>query len=359
MNDQGSSHGAIVSEPGATSATATRIQRYRQAERAWWAHHGLEPTERFIQLASPAVRLRVLEVGSGAPVLFIHGTAGAGPVWAPLVRELLGFRCLLLDRPGWGLSAPVHYARYQYQTLVVDLLTGVLDALGVDRTDVVGGSIGTLWALRLAAARPSRVHRAVLIGAGPVVPQVRVPVPIRLLTSPLGAIMVRLPDKPGQLRRLGHGASLDAGRLDAFMRWRMALTRDTDSMRHERAMAREVVNWLRGYRPGLMLRDAELAGIQQPTLWVYGTADPMATVDAWRDVVGLLPRGELQLVQGGGHAPWLDDPSQVGGQVSRFFNGQRVPQGRPGPAGEMGNRGEPTSSAAGSPTNAVQPRRWL
>jgi pimeloyl-ACP methyl ester carboxylesterase len=321
MKDLGSSQRARVSEAGATVSTDPRIQRYRQAERAWWAHHGLEPTERFIHLASPAVRLRVLEVGSGPPVLFIHGTAGAGPVWAPLVRELSGVRCLLLDRPGWGLSAPVDYTSYQYKTLVVDLLQGVLDALGVDRAHVVGGSIGTVWALRLAAARPSRVDRVILIGAGPVAPELRVPVFIRLLTSPLGAIIVRLPDRPGQLRRLGHGASLDAGRLDAFIQWRMALMRATDSMRHERAMARVVVSWLRGYRPGLTFTDAELAGIGPPTLWVYGTADPLGTVEVWRRVVDLLPRGELQLVEGGGHAPWLDDPSQVGGQVSRFLAG--------------------------------------
>ena len=101
----------------------------------------------------------------------------------------------------------------------------------------------------------------------------------------------------------------------------MALTRDTDSMRHERAMARAVVSWLRGYRPGLMFRDAELAGIGQPTLWVYGTADPVGSVDTWRRVVELLPGGELQLVEGGGHVPWLDDPSQVGDHVSRFLAG--------------------------------------
>jgi pimeloyl-ACP methyl ester carboxylesterase len=161
-------------------------------------------------------------------------------------------------------------------------------------------------------------------------PELRVPVPVRLLTSPLGAIIVRLPDKPAQLRRLGHGASLDAGRLDAFVQWRTALTQDTDSMRHERAMARAVVSWLRGYRPGLTLQDAELAGIGQPTLLVYGTADPLGSVDAWRRVVDLLPRGQLQLVEGGGHAPWLDDPGQVSGHIRRFLAGQHVPQRQAG-----------------------------
>jgi hypothetical protein len=35
--------------------------------------------------------------------------------------------------------------------------------------------------------------------------------------------------------------------------------------------------------------------------------------------VDLLPRGELQLAEGGRHAPWLDAPGRLGGQVSRFL----------------------------------------
>ena len=61
-----------------TVAADARIERYRRAERALWEHYGLAPTERFIDLESPRVRLRVLEVGSGEPVLFVPGTAGTG-----------------------------------------------------------------------------------------------------------------------------------------------------------------------------------------------------------------------------------------------------------------------------------------
>jgi pimeloyl-ACP methyl ester carboxylesterase len=323
MKDRRSTQSAIVSDADLTRSSDARVQRYRQAERAWWTHHGLEPTERFIDLASPAVRLRVLEVGSGAPVLFIHGSAGAGAVWAPLVRELSGFRCLMLDRPGWGLSSPVDYSRYEYRTLVTDMLKGTLDALGVDRAHVVGASIGEIWALRLAAQHPSLVDRIILIGGGPLLPVPPIPRIVRLLASPIGAMMVRLPETPrfvrGQLRQLGHGHSLDAGRrLDAFVQWRVGLMRHTDSTRNERAMIRAVASW-RGFRPGLTFEDAELAAIRQPTLYVYGTADPVGTVDIARRVVGLLPQAELHLVEDGGHVPWLDDPSQVGGHVHHYL----------------------------------------
>jgi len=300
-----------------------RTERYREAEQALWDYYGLKTTEHFIDLDSPAVRLRVLEVGSGEPVLFVPGTAGTGPYWGSLVRELPGFRCLMLDRPGWGMSSAIDYSKHEYKTVVADVLNGALDALGLDRAHVVGASIGDAWALRLAVTNPSRVDRIILLGGGPLVPEISVPPFIRLLASPVGAVMVRLPMKAGRVRSImrqsGHGASLDAGRIPgAFVDWRVTFGRDTDSMCNERDMVRAIVSG-RTFRPGLTFDDAELAGIEQPTLLVYGTADPVGTVGVWRRVVGLLPHGELRLVEGGGHVPWLDDPGQVGGDIRRFL----------------------------------------
>jgi pimeloyl-ACP methyl ester carboxylesterase len=96
--------------------------RRRRAERAFWRSYGLAPAQRFVDAGSPAVRLRVQEVGSGEPVLFVNGTGGPGAYFAPLLAELRGFRCLVLDRPGWGLSDPVDYSRAAYRTVVAELL---------------------------------------------------------------------------------------------------------------------------------------------------------------------------------------------------------------------------------------------
>lgn len=43
-----------VGEGTAATSTDPRIERYREAERALWSHYALEPTERFVQLDSPA-----------------------------------------------------------------------------------------------------------------------------------------------------------------------------------------------------------------------------------------------------------------------------------------------------------------
>ncbi len=312
-------------EVAAQGSMETRVEHYRRAEQAFWNHYGLVPTERYIEVGSPPVRLRVQEVGSGEPVLLVHGTGGAGAYFAPLIRELQGFRCLVLDRPGWGLSSPIDFSGQSYETVISELLRGTLDGLAVERAHVVSGSIGNLWALRLAESHPSRVGRLVLLGAGPLTSEIGVPVFIRLLRSPLGRIMIRIPERPRMLRKqlagLGHAASLKAGRIpDAFIDWHVIMSRQTDWARHERDMVRSIVG-RRGYVPELILEDTEVAGIEQPTLMVYGTADPIGSVDIWRRFVDMMPRGELELVDGGGHLVWYEDPGRIGSRVRRFLEG--------------------------------------
>ena len=312
----------------AESSTSTKADSYRQSEQALWRHYGLEPTEHFVEIDAPPARLRVLESGSGKPLLLVHGTVGPGG-WASLVRELPGRRCFVLDRPGWGLSSPVDYARHEHKVVAGDILAQTLDALGLGQVDVVGGSIGNVWALGLAARHPARAGKVVLLGGSPLVPETPVPGFIRMLASPLGVVMLRFANSPGRvesiLRHNGHGSSLDDGRIPPeFVDWRVAVGRDTASMRNERAMVQTLV---RGgtFRPGLTFDDAELAAIETPALYVFGDKDPIGSVDIWRRVAAVLPRGELRLMAGAGHMPWFDDAPGIGAEIDRFL--EQRPEG--------------------------------
>lgn len=308
--------------PGPATSDDPRQVAYRRAETALWSHYGLEPREHFVTTQSPSARLRVLEVGSGEPVLFVHGTGGTGSYWGALVRELRDFRCLLLDRPGWGFSSAVDFAQHDYGALTAGLLKDVLDGLGIARAHVVGASIGDIWALRLAQRFPSRVGAVALLGGGPLLQEVAVPKIIRLIRSPIGRVMVKLPEKPGRVRSImrsvGHGQSLDEGRIpDEYVEWRTALGNRTDSMRHERDMVRAIVN-RRGFEPTLTFDAAELAAIPHPTGLVFGTGDPTAPVELWKRFTALLPHAELHVMEGG-HLPWLDNPGQVATVLTRLF----------------------------------------
>jgi len=131
--------------------------RYRQAEQALWKAQPLEPSERRVSLASgPTVRVQ--EVGDGPPVLFVHGSPNSGSTWVPMLGPVApAYRCILVDRPGTGLSEP-----YAAGTLTSESLPGladrflsdVLDALDISRAHIVASSFGGYLSLRSAAAHP-------------------------------------------------------------------------------------------------------------------------------------------------------------------------------------------------------------
>ena len=134
-------------------ARAGAADRFRHAERALWTAYGIETSERFVELQEPSVRVRVQETGTGDPVVFIGGSAGTGAYWAPLIRQLPGRRAIVLDRPGWGLSSPIDYRGRDIGDVAATIIRGVLDELGLDRVDIVGQSIGGIWALHAAGTR--------------------------------------------------------------------------------------------------------------------------------------------------------------------------------------------------------------
>src|ERR1700761_2560984 len=80
--------------------------------------------------------------------------------------ERRGYRVIALDQRGHGESAKPHDPQaYERERLAADVLN-LMDALGVERADVFGYSMGTRTALELAIAQPGRVDHLILGGIG-------------------------------------------------------------------------------------------------------------------------------------------------------------------------------------------------
>ena len=99
----------------------------------------------------------------GPPILLIHGLAGSSlGEWYQIGQKLAADRrVIMVDHRGHGLS-PVARDRFDIED-VADEVAGVLDAIGVAQTDVVGYSMGGTIAQALAHRHPGRVSRLVLI----------------------------------------------------------------------------------------------------------------------------------------------------------------------------------------------------
>ena len=82
-------------------------------------------------------------------MLFLHGAPNAGSTWAEVVARLPDFRNLLVDRPGAGLSTPLPQPldRETAPQFADRFAVDVLDALEIERADVVASSFGGYLAL--------------------------------------------------------------------------------------------------------------------------------------------------------------------------------------------------------------------
>ncbi|HEU5268036.1 MAG TPA: alpha/beta fold hydrolase, partial [Jatrophihabitans sp.] len=107
--------------------------------------------------------LQVSEYGTGQPLVLVCGTTQSHRLWAPLLPALSArYRVITYDHRGIGDSArgdaPISMAS------LADDLNELLGVLGIDRTHVLGWSLGSTVAQELALRHPLRVAGLVLAG---------------------------------------------------------------------------------------------------------------------------------------------------------------------------------------------------
>lgn len=298
---------------GESKRTANEIT-YREAEDALWAHYGLERAkEHWIEIPSEGTRVRVQEVGEGPPILFVHGGPNAGSTFVPLVAQLPERRCLMLDRPGTGLSDPVEYGAVdRLPQLATRVVAAVLDGLDVASADLAGSSFGGSWAIWFAAAHPDRVNRLTLLGAPAFVPGMIIPGFVKLMMMPIiGNLISKLPPTAGSAKRihgmLGHPKTTVKEVIpDAYWRWGVALAAKTATFDHDGAAMTTAMS--RGVDPGVQMSTELLGSISAPTTLYWGDGDTFGGEGVARQLADLIPRADLVMAQGG-HLPWLDDPA--------------------------------------------------
>jgi pimeloyl-ACP methyl ester carboxylesterase len=118
---------------------------------------------RFRTVGTRRARLSTTQAGVGPPVLAIHGLGATKGSFLPTLAALSDrFRVVALDLPGFGDSDKPIGASYDprfFAGAVVDLL----DALDLDRVDLIGNSLGGRVALEVALRAPERVGRLALL----------------------------------------------------------------------------------------------------------------------------------------------------------------------------------------------------
>lgn len=276
------------------------------------------------ELDIPLGRIRGLRAGTpGAPrVLALHGWLDNAASFVPLAPLLRGIDLVAPDLPGHGRS--VHMPRgtdYSFAGAVHHVLD-IADALGWDRFSLLGHSMGAGIASLVAAGCPQRIDRLVAIEA------------LGALPDTVENTVVRLRDAVSATR------SLPAKRLRVFPDLGPAIRARMQANALSEPVARLLVErgvvpvdgghaWSSDPRLTLptMVRmteaqvDALVRGIECPTRVLYASPPQPYLPEPDRSRrAGLLPRGDLVVVEGGHHLH-MEDPATVAAAIGDFLTG--------------------------------------
>lgn len=301
--------------------------RLRATERRIATANGLDVQERWVEVASPPGRVRVLEAGVGDPVLFMNGISAPGIGMAALAGRLPGHRHLLVDLPGHGLSPPYRWQGAPVRQQAVNIVAELLDGLGIDQVRLVGNSLGGLISMWFALDQPERVTRAVLVGQPAVAfAGARGDLIMGVVSAPvLGRVAtwgMRFPTPRLSARSMVSGAfGAPAARSvsNDIIDIHLLSMRVPGQAASFRALQRRLTVG-RSPRPELRLTDAELGGFTVPLLFVWGESDSFLSPDVGKTSVGKTSVDKIPtarfVTMPGGHFPWYDDPDRCAALVA-------------------------------------------
>jgi pimeloyl-ACP methyl ester carboxylesterase len=296
---------------------------YIAAEARIFGEYALSPAAQVLALAQPRLRVLAVEVGSGEPVVLLHGFGHCTAHWAPLVSRLSGRRNLMLDAPGHGATDAVNFNGVDLRAWYKEMLTGCLDALGLEKVHLIGHSQGAMQALWLALDAPDRVRSVVAIGTPAVAFGARLDA-MRFLARPgIGPLLFWLPQPPSAYRNVLAG-TMGSAAVRAYPN----LVRATYRATHREGFPKTVASYLREMFRGAdaaprryVLSDAELQRIDQPVLVLWGKHDTrFQSIMEAQARAALLPNGRFEIVSGD-HEPWLDDLDTCTSLISAFHSG--------------------------------------
>lgn len=261
-------------------------------------------------------RLHCLETGAGPPILLIHGLFDLLETWERLTPFLSDrFKLHAIDLPGFGKS-PLPEEWRESLSGMIEAVVAFLDSKGIEKTSIVGSSMGGGIALGVAGRHPERVDKIVLINPyGFPSP----PVAAEIARSRiLGKILPYLLRDPvlRQCAKALFSRSLHDPRLltDTLIE---RVTAPFATLRRRKDLFR----FLQGISTETMREmDALLPQIRQPVLILWGENDRWLTIDHAKRLQQRLPNNRLITLPDCGHLPQMEKPKEVAGVLSEFIS---------------------------------------
>jgi pimeloyl-ACP methyl ester carboxylesterase len=244
--------------------------------------------------------IKYYDVGSGPPLLLIHGIGGDADEWVFCLEPFsASHRVIALDLLGFGRSdkplIDYHIAGF------VEVVDQFLQALKLERAAILGESLGGWIASAFALEFPHIVEKLVLIDAAGVWDNLRgLPIDVRVSTRahPREIFQFLFHDK-----RLAVDWLID-------LSYQLHL---------ERGDGYTIDSILRSQESGRERLDEVIGKLDVPTLIVWGEQDRMLPLEIGQNLHRLIPNSQLEVIPECGHLPMLEKPAELAARVVKFL----------------------------------------
>jgi pimeloyl-ACP methyl ester carboxylesterase len=256
------------------------------------------------------IKTSYLEAGDGEPVVMLHGSGpgvSAMANWQNNIGALSQrFRVLAPDIVGFGTTQRPDGIVYSLRTWT-DHVWAFLDAHGIQKTAIVGNSLGGRIALQMATDLPDRITKMVLMGA----PGVGM-----TLTDGLAALRAYQPSHDAMRDLLRNYFAVDP----------TMITDDLVATRYEASVADGAYEEYRAmfFDPRhagseLGITAEEVRAIDTPALLVHGREDKVVPMQVSVTMLGLLPNADLHVFSNCGHWTQIERADEFSALVADYL----------------------------------------
>jgi len=261
--------------------------------------------------------LAIREVGTGPVAVLLHAFPCDGRMWLPQAEALAqaGWRCLVVDLPGFGRSQPLPGP--PSVEAVAERIVVELALLGVDRCALAGVSLGGYVAMAVVRAHPEIVAALALCDT-------KASADSDTALANRERLASAVDEDPANVGRILEQAVLPGLLGRTTFAERPEVVQQVRSWLHEAAPTS--VAWYQramAHRPDS--HDA-LAQAGLPTLVVRGEQDVLSTHEDALAMVAASPDARLVTVPGAGHLAGVEDPAAVSEALTGFLGLVTGPQ---------------------------------
>lgn len=250
------------------------------------------------------------DLGSGEPIVMVHGSGPGVTAWANwrLIMPHLAkdFRVIAPDMAGFGYSDRVEGITYNLDLWVAQL-EDLLNALNLDKVNLVGNSFGGGISLAFAIKNPKRVNKLVLMGS--------VGVPFTL-TDGLNKVWGYEPSFEN-MRKL----------MDVFAFDRNLVTDELAQLRYQASIREGFQESFSAMFPEprqkgiemLSSKEEKISKLEHQTLIIHGREDQVIPMKNSVDLFSLIPNSQLHIFGKCGHWAQIEHSDRFTMLLQNFF----------------------------------------